>query len=68
MNTTPDLTSHAARRRSGRSIRAAQVGLGWVVVFLGFHVYWYAGGSFGSPGTLPGQPHRLIGWLFQMFS
>jgi hypothetical protein len=49
-----------------RSIRAARVALGWVVVFLGFHVYWYLGGSFGSPGKLPGEPHSLVSWIFNL--
>jgi hypothetical protein len=56
-------TSH---HDSLRCIRAAQAALGWVVVFVGFHSYWYLGGSFGSPGTLPGWPHLLIGWTFNL--
>lgn len=31
------------------------------------HVYWYLGGSLGSPGELPGEPHSLAGWIFQVF-
>ena len=50
MNATSHLTSHAATR----SIRTAQIGLGWVVVFLGFHIYWYAGGSFRESGNAAG--------------
>lgn len=50
-----------------RRVRAAQVALGWVVLFTGFHVYWYFGGSFASPGELPGEPHSLAGWAFQVF-
>jgi hypothetical protein len=56
-------TSH---RDGLRCVRAAHVALGWVVVFVGFHIYWYLGGSFGSPGRLPGWPHSLIGWAFSV--
>jgi hypothetical protein len=31
----------------------AYAALAWVVVFFAFHVYWYAGGSFGLNGELP---------------
>jgi hypothetical protein len=47
-------------------IRAAHVALGWVLVFIGFHIYWYLGGSFGGPGKLPGWPHAFIGWAFSV--
>lgn len=63
MNNTP----HRTRQADLRCIRAAQVALGWVVVFVGFHIYWYLGGSFASPGKLPGTPHSLIEWTFQVF-
>ncbi len=53
-----------AQHDDPRGIRAANVALGWVVVFLGFHIYWYLGGSFVSPGQLPGWPHSLAGWTF----
>jgi hypothetical protein len=56
--------NNTAHRDGPRCIWAAQVALGWVVVFLGFHIYWYLGGSFGSPGRLPGWPHSLSGWTF----
>lgn len=49
-----------------RPIRVANVALGWAVVFLGFHIYWYLGGSFVSPGKLPGGPHTLAGWAFEV--
>jgi hypothetical protein len=49
------------------SIHAAQVAFAWVVVFTAFHVYWYLGGSFASPGTLPGAPHSLVPWAFDVF-
>ncbi|HEX5087968.1 MAG TPA: DUF3995 domain-containing protein [Nocardioides sp.] len=42
--------------------RAAYTALGWVVLFFAFHVYWYLGGSFASPGDLPPlneRPNRL---------
>jgi hypothetical protein len=43
---------------------AAYLGLGWVVLFFAFHVYWYLGGSFASPGDLPDAPHAMIAWIF----
>jgi hypothetical protein len=43
---------------------SAYTALGWVVLFFAFHVYWYLGGSFGSPGTLPGAPHSPVAWIF----
>lgn len=58
------MTPHRAHHDDLPSIRAAHVALGWVVVFLGFHIYWYLGGSFGSPGRLPGWPRSLVGWTF----
>ncbi len=63
MNNTP----YRAHRDDLRCIRAAQVALGWVVLFSGFHLYWYLGGSFASPGKLPGEPRSLVGWTFQVF-
>jgi hypothetical protein len=36
------------------------------VVFIGFHLYWYRGGSFASPGKLPPAPHSLIGWTLEV--
>ena len=60
--------SHDARPRMQhddlRRIRTANVALGWVLVFLSFHIYWYLGGSFVSPGKLPGRPHSLAAWAF----
>ena len=53
-------------RDGRRCIRAAHVALGWVGVLVGFHIYWYLGGSFGSPERLPGWPHSLIGWAFNV--
>jgi hypothetical protein len=44
----------------------AYLGLGWVVVFFAFHLYWYLGGSFASPGDLPDVPHALIAWMFSI--
>ena len=46
-----------------RTTRVAYTALGWVVLFFAFHVYWYLGGSFGSPGKLPGGPHSLVAWI-----
>lgn len=45
-------------------VRSAYAALAWVVVFFAFHIYWYLGGSFASPGKLPGLiPHTLVGWI-----
>jgi hypothetical protein len=46
-----------------RTTCVAYTALGWVVLFFAFHVYWYLGGSFGSPGKLPGGPHSLVAWI-----
>jgi uncharacterized membrane protein (Fun14 family) len=51
---------------TGQTARVAYWALAWVIVFLAFHVYWYAGGSFGHPGSLPGAPHTVAGWVFQV--
>jgi hypothetical protein len=40
-------------RTARLSTCAAYTALGWVVLFFAFHVYWYLGGSFASPGELP---------------
>lgn len=58
------MTSSAAPNTSAdkRSTSAGYTALGWVVVFFAFHVYWYCGGSFASPGKLPSlspEPNRL---------
>jgi hypothetical protein len=43
----------AAVKDSARlPVRVAYPALAWVVVFFAFHVYWYAGGSFGLNGEL----------------
>jgi hypothetical protein len=62
------------RARPSRSGRAddrvawpAYAALAWIVVFFAFHVYWYAGGTFGRGGVLPGLlPHSVIGWIFEV--
>ncbi|MFC6707693.1 hypothetical protein [Flexivirga alba] len=43
--------------------RAADVALGWVVLFFALHVYWYCGGHFASPGEVPplSTPNRVEG-------
>lgn len=47
-----------------RATRAGYAALGWVVLFFAFHVYWYLGGSFASPGNLPPiVPHSLVAWI-----
>jgi hypothetical protein len=47
--------------------RAAGVAFGWVALFAAWHVYWYLGGSFADPGTLPGWPHSPAGYAFEVF-
>lgn len=68
----PRLTAFpAAPRRDQRSpskqplpVRTAYAALAWVVAFFAFHIYWYLGGSFASPGKLPDLiPHSLVGWI-----
>jgi hypothetical protein len=55
-----------ARRERVSPVRAAYAALAWVVAFFAFHIYWYAGGSFGSPGKLPSLlPDHLIGWILE---
>jgi len=50
-NTPP--ADGAAEQRARRTTYAAYAALGWVTLFFAFHVYWYLGGSFASPGELP---------------
>jgi hypothetical protein len=48
------------------SVRAAYGALAWVVVFFAFHIYWYLGGSFASPGELPSlMPDHLVAWILE---
>jgi hypothetical protein len=48
-------------------VRVAYAAFAWVVVFFAFHIYWYLGGSFASPGKLPGLIHHsLVGWIFEV--
>ena len=48
-------------------VRAAYAALAWVVVFFAFHVYWYAGGSFGLDGELPDLvPDSVVGSIFEV--
>lgn len=57
--------ARTADEMTRRTSRLAYAALGWVVLFFAFHVYWYAGGSFASPGALPPLvPHSLGGWIF----
>lgn len=70
----------AAEQRARRTIYAAYAALGWVVLFFAFHVYWYLGGSFASPGELPplmpgthsataGSAHarvQLVAWIVEV--
>jgi len=52
---------------STRLVRPAYAALTWVVVFFALHVYWYAGGSFGLNGDLPGLvPDSVAGWIFEV--
>jgi hypothetical protein len=55
----------AAVRESARlPVRVAYAALAWVVVFFAFHIYWYLGGSFASPGELPSLiPNHLVAWI-----
>ena len=62
MNNTP----YRAHRADLPSIRAAHIALCWVVVFIGFHIYWHFGGSFASPGKLPPSPHSPLLWAFEV--
>jgi hypothetical protein len=58
----------SASETARRTTCAAYTALGWVVLFLAFHVYWYLGGSFASPGELPSLvPHRLLAWILEPF-
>jgi hypothetical protein len=57
----------AADESARRTTRAYYMALGWVMLFFAFHVYWYLGGSFASPGKLPGAPHSLLAWIFEVF-
>jgi hypothetical protein len=66
--------------RARRTTYAAYTALGWVVLFFAFHVYWYLGGSFASPGELPpltpgshsaaaGSAHarvQLVAWIVEI--
>ena len=65
--TTRTAPDRAAGESARRTTRAAYTALGWVVLFFAFHVYWYLGGSFASPGKLPGGPHTLLAWIFEVF-
>ncbi len=48
------MDNHTGQLRNVRhATSAAYTALGWVVLFFAFHVYWYLGGSFASPGELP---------------
>src|SRR3954452_805992 len=72
-NTAPD-------GRARLTTYAAYTALGWVVLFFAFHVYWYLGGSFASPGELPpltpgshsaaaGSAHarvQLVAWIVEI--
>ena len=56
---------HAAVKDDARPpVRVAYAALAWVVVFFAFHIYWYLGGSFASPGELPSLiPKHLVAWI-----
>ncbi|HEU5268009.1 MAG TPA: DUF3995 domain-containing protein [Jatrophihabitans sp.] len=60
------LTAPERARQEPRPTGTAYTALGWVVLFFALHVYWYLGGSFASPGKLPGRPHSLVGWMFNV--
>lgn len=48
------------------TFRVSTLAIAWIAVFFVFHVYWYAGGSFGLAGPLPGMPDSIGGWVFQI--
>ena len=57
----------AVKGNARQPVRVAYAALAWVVVFFAFHIYWYRGGSFASPGELPGLiPHSLVGWIVEV--
>jgi len=57
---------HRSPSKQVLPVRTAYAALAWVVVFFSFHIYWYAGGSFASPGKLPGlMPHHVVGWVLE---
>jgi hypothetical protein len=62
VNTILGREQRTVRRRALAGYRA----FGWVVLFFGFHLYWYLGGAFASPGKLPGEPRSLLAWAFQV--
>jgi hypothetical protein len=64
---TRAIPDRAAGETARRTTRAAYTALGWVVLFFAFHVYWYLGGSFASPGKLPGAPRSLAAWAVEVF-
>jgi hypothetical protein len=37
-----------------------------VSLFSALHVYWYLGGTFASPGELPGAPQAPAGWIISI--
>jgi hypothetical protein len=49
-------------------VRVAYAALAWVVVFFAFHVYWYAGGSFGLNGELRRDlvPDSVVGGIVEV--
>jgi hypothetical protein len=60
------LPSGRARGSAGMPARAAYAALAWIIVFFAFHVYWYAGGSFGRAGPLPDPtPNSVGGWIYE---
>lgn len=60
ISTLPERDLRSGRRGTG----IAWVASSWVLVFLAFHLYWYLGGSFASPGKLPNLiPRSAIGWI-----
>jgi hypothetical protein len=63
-------SSRAAVNGSGRlPVRIAYAALAWVGVFFAFHVYWYAGGSFGLSGELPPLfPDSVVGWIGEVLT
>ena len=70
----------SADKRARLTTLTAYAALGWVVLFFGFHIYWYCGGSLASPGDLPslvpgthsaaaGSAHarvQLVAWIVEV--
>ena len=65
-------TAHAMKTTGWlprRSSWTAYAAFAWTLLFILFHVYWFAGGRFGlgdAPNPIPGPPSSVIGWIFDV--